>query len=92
MKSTTITVDVAKEALELAVSVRPGQASEQRHLSRTAFPRLYADRPAATVVFEACGTASEHARGDSMMPPHRRPGFGPLWTEDAAANRMRRRA
>jgi hypothetical protein len=36
-------------------------------------------------------TASEHAGGDSKMPPHRRRGLEPHWGEDAA-NRMRRRA
>ena len=35
MKSTTIAVDVAKEVLEVAVSVRPGQISEQKRLLGT---------------------------------------------------------
>src|SRR2546425_11916860 len=55
MKSTTIAVDVAKEVLEVAVSVRPGQISEQigllathpRHFARTylwqSFPNLRHD-------------------------------------------------
>jgi len=77
MESTTIAVDVAKEVLELAVSVRPGQVSEQRRLSRTAFARFFADRPAATILFEACGSAHYWGRRLQalghrvvLLPPH----------------------
>ena len=77
MESTTIAVDVAKEVLEVALSVRPGQVSQQQRLSRTAFPRFFADRPAATVLFEACGSAHYWGRRLQalghrvvLLPPH----------------------
>jgi transposase len=57
MKSTTIAIDVAKEVLEVAVSVRPGQVSEQRRLSRAAFMKSCTGQPPATVLLEACGSA-----------------------------------
>ena len=37
-------------------------------------------------------TASHHARGDSEMPPLRQQRPEPSWVDDAAADRMRRRA
>ncbi len=57
MQSTTIAVDVAKEVLEVAVSVRPGQVSEHQRLSRTAFLKFCAERQPATVLLETCGSA-----------------------------------
>ncbi len=57
MQSTTIAVDVAKEVLEVAVSVRAGQVSEHKRLSRTAFLKFCAERQPATVLLEACGSA-----------------------------------
>jgi transposase len=77
MESTTIAVDVAKEVFEVALSTRPGQVREQKRLSRTAFPRFFADRPAATVLFEACGSAHYWGRRLEalghrvvLLPPH----------------------
>jgi len=77
MKSTTIAVDVAKEVLEVAVSVRPGQVSEQRRLSRAAFVKFCTDQPPATVLLEACGSAHYWGRqlqslGHQvvLLPPH----------------------
>jgi len=77
MKSTTIAVDVAKEVLEVAVSVRPGQVSEQRRLSRAAFVKFCADQPPATVLLEACGSAHYWGRRLQtlghrvvLLPPH----------------------
>jgi hypothetical protein len=52
MESTTIAVDVAKEVLEVAVSVRPGQVSQQKRLSRTAFMKFCTDQPPATVLLK----------------------------------------
>jgi transposase len=77
MESTTIAVDVAKEVLEVAVSTRPGQVSQQKRLSRAAFPRFFADQPAATVVLEACGSSHYWGRRLQalghrvvLLPPH----------------------
>src|SRR5437870_5845936 len=77
MKSTTIAVDVAKEVLEVAVSVRPGQVSEQKRLSRAAFTKFCTDQPPATVLLEACSSAHYWGRrllsiGHQviLLPPH----------------------
>jgi len=77
MKSTTIAVDVAKEVLEVAVSVRPGQVSEQKRLSRAAFMKFCTDQPPATVLLEACGSAHYWGRRLQsighrvvLLPPH----------------------
>ena len=77
MKSTTIAVDVAKEVLEVAVSVQPGQVSQQKRLSRTAFMKFCADQPPATFLLEACGSAHYWGRRlqafghrVALLPPH----------------------
>src|SRR5438046_1490193 len=77
MKSTTIAVDVAKEILEVAVSVRPGQVSEQKRLTRTAFMKFCTDQPPATVLLEACGSSHYWGRRLQalghrvvLLPPH----------------------
>jgi len=77
MKSTTIAVDVAKEVLEVAVSVRPGQVREQHRLSRTAFMKFCTDQPPATFLLEACGSAHYWGRRLEtlghhvvLLPPH----------------------
>ena len=77
MKSTTIAVDVAKEVLEVAVSVRPGQVIQQKRLSRTAFMKFCTDQPPATVLLEACGSAHYWGRQLQslghrvvLLPPH----------------------
>ncbi len=77
MKSTTIAVDVAKEVLEVAVSVRPGQVSQQKRLSRAGFVKFCTDQPPATVLLEACGSAHYWARRLQsighrvvLLPPH----------------------
>ena len=77
MKSTTIAVDVAKEVLEVAVSVQPGQVSQQRRLTRAAFMKFCADQPPATVLLEACGSAHYWGRRLQalghrvvLLPPH----------------------
>jgi len=77
MESTTIAVDVAKEVLEVAVSIRPGQVSQQKRLSRTAFMKFCTDQPPATVLLEACGSAHYWARRLQtlghrvvLLPPH----------------------
>jgi transposase len=77
MKSTTIAVDVAKEVLEVAVSVRPGQVSQQKRLSRAGFLRFCTDQPPSTLLLEACGSAHYWGRQLQslghrvvLLPPH----------------------
>src|SRR2546427_2162632 len=77
MKSTTIAVDVAKEVLEVAVSVRPGQVIQQKRLPRTAFMKFCTDQPPATVLLEACVPAPSWGRRLHslatrfvLLPPH----------------------
>ena len=78
MKHTTIAVDLAKSVFEIAVSDRPGRVSEQHRLSRGAFLRFFVQRPRATVLMEACGSAHHWAREIrklghevQLLPPHR---------------------
>ncbi len=77
MQSTTIAVDVAKEVLEVAVSVHPGQVREQRRLSRTAFMKFCTDQLPATFLLEACGSSHYWGRRLQalghrvlLLPPH----------------------
>jgi transposase len=77
MKSTTIAVDVAKEVLEVAVSVRPGQVSQQKRLSRAGFLKFCTNQPPSTVLLEACGSAHYWGRQLQslghrvvLLPPH----------------------
>jgi transposase len=62
MNGTTIAVDVAKLVFEVAISEAPGQVQERHRLSRERFHRFLAERPPATVVLEACGSAHHWAR------------------------------
>ena len=61
-KATTIAVDVAQAVLEVAVSHRPGQVASRHRLQRGEVLPFFAQRPAATVLLEACGSASFWAR------------------------------
>ena len=77
MNSTTIAIDVAKSVFEVAVSEQPGQVRERQRLSRERFRRFLAERPAATVLMEACGSAhhwARHAQAHGhravLVPPH----------------------
>ena len=54
---TTIAVDLAKSVFEVAVSHEPGRVSQQRRLTRSQMAGFFANRPPATVLMEACGTA-----------------------------------
>lgn len=60
--SMTITVDLAKTVFELAVADGDWRIIERHRLSRSQFQRFFANREAATVVMEACGTAHFWAR------------------------------
>lgn len=62
MKHTTIAVDVAKSVFEIALSEQPGRVAERHRRSRDAFLRFIVQRPPATVLMEACGSAHHWAR------------------------------
>jgi transposase len=77
MEHTTIAVDLAKNVFELAVSDRPGRVRERHRLPRAQFLRFFAQRDAATVLLEACGSAHYWGRelqgmGHQvvLLPPH----------------------
>jgi transposase len=54
---TTIAVDLAKSVFEVAVSKEPGRVCQRRRLTRGQMTAFFVNRPAATVLMEACGTA-----------------------------------
>jgi transposase len=62
MEHTTIAVDLAKSVFQVAVSHRAGHVDEERRLSRTRFLTYFAQRPPATILLEACGSAHHWAR------------------------------
>jgi transposase len=77
VKDTLIAVDLAKDTFEIAVSHRPGKVDEGRRLRRPKFLAFFAQRPKATVIMEACGTAHYWARKIQglghdviLLPPH----------------------
>ena len=77
MEHTTIGVDLAKSVFQVAVSHQPGRVDEERRLTREHFLAFFAQCPAATVVFEACGSAHYWARQIQplghdvrLLPPH----------------------
>ena len=81
MESTVIAVDLAKSVFEIGVSHQPGKVAERHRVSRSRFLRFFAERTPATVVMEACGSASYWARrlrelghAPVLLPPqHVRP-------------------
>ena len=62
MEHTTIAVDLAKSVFQVAVSHRAGHVDEERRLSRSRFLTYFAQRPPATILLEACGSAHHWAR------------------------------
>ena len=69
-KATTIAVDVAQSVLEIAVSPRPGLVAARHRLHRSGVLAFFAQQPAATVVLEACGSASYWARELEKLGHH----------------------
>src|SRR5262245_36819353 len=74
---TLIAVDLAKSVFEIAVSTRPGKVAERRRVSREKFLTFFVDRPQATVIMEACGSAHHWGREIgrlghkvALLPPH----------------------
>jgi len=59
---TTIAVDLAKSVFEVAVSKEPGRVCERKRLTRSQMACFFANRPAATVLLEACGSAHHWGR------------------------------
>lgn len=59
---TLIAVDVAKSVFEIVVSQQPGKVSKRARLPRTKFLTFFVQRPAATVIMEACGSAHHWGR------------------------------
>jgi transposase len=59
---TTIAVDLSKSVFEVAVSVKPGRVAQRERLLRSQMTRFFSQRPAATVLFEACGSSHHWAR------------------------------
>jgi transposase len=60
---TLIAVDLAKAVFEIAVSLSPGKVHEQHgRVPREKVLAFFANRPPATVVMEACGSAHFWAR------------------------------
>lgn len=55
--SMTIAVDLAKSVFEVAIADEHWRITERHRLSRSQFQRFFHNRPPATVVMEACGTA-----------------------------------
>ena len=77
MQHTTIAVDLAKSVFQVAVSHHTGRVDEEHRLTRARFLRFFAQRSAATVLLEACGSAHHWARtleqlGHTvqLLPPH----------------------
>lgn len=77
MQHTTIAVDVAKSVFQIAISHHPGRVDEEHRLSRARFLRFFANRPASTVLLEACGSAHHWGRALEqlghtvrLLPPH----------------------
>jgi transposase len=69
-KATTIAVDVAQAVLEVAVSHRPGQVASRHRLRRSEVLSYFAQQPEATVLLEACGSASFWAREIEKLGHH----------------------
>jgi len=76
-KHTTIAVDLSKTVFEIAVSNFPGRVCERKRLSRAQLVPFLANRPGATVLLEACGSAHHWARQIEplghrvlLLPPH----------------------
>lgn len=76
-KHTTIAVDLAKNVFEIAVSEQPGRVAERKRLSRHRLLPFFTNRPMATVLMEACGSAHHWARQIEslghrvvLLPPH----------------------
>jgi transposase len=62
MNATTVAVDLAKNAFELAAADRNWKLTEKARLTRAQFARWFDNRSVQLVVMEACGSAHHWAR------------------------------
>jgi transposase len=62
MNATTVAVDLAKNAFEIAVAEQSGRVVEKARLTRSQFARWFDNRAVRLVVMEACGSAHHWAR------------------------------
>ena len=62
MESRIISVDLAKDVFEVAISNGQHRICERQRLSRRAFAQFIAEQPPALFLSEACGTAHYWAR------------------------------
>ncbi len=62
MNATTVAVDLAKNAFELAAADRSWKVTEKARLTRAQFARWFDNRTVELVVMEACGSAHHWAR------------------------------
>lgn len=62
MDATTVAVDLAKSVFQVAEAGPDGRLLASHRLTRTQFERFFANRAAAQVVMEACGSAHHWAR------------------------------
>ncbi len=62
LHTTRSAVDLAKSVFEIVVSDQPGKVVERHRLPRATFLEFFVNRPTATVVMEACGSAHFWAR------------------------------
>jgi len=71
--NTLIAVDLAKSVFEIAVSRRAGKVAERHRLSWEKFLAFFVDRPQATVIMEACGSAhywGRESNGSATRSPN----------------------
>ena len=66
---TLVSVDVAKNVLEVAVSYAAGRVSQRKRLSRNQFLKFYVQQQATTFLLEAC--SSSHYWGRRLRVPER---------------------
>jgi len=84
---TTIAVDLAKSVFEIAVSKEPGRVCQRKRLTRGQMAAFFANRPPATVLMEACGTAHYWGRllrgwGHRVLLLPANPAYEPIEADD----------
>ena len=62
MKSTILSVDLAKDVFEVAIANAHGKVLKRRRLTRTKFQELLATSELSLVLMEACGSSHHWSR------------------------------
>ncbi|HYD78554.1 MAG TPA: hypothetical protein VEC06_02000 [Paucimonas sp.] len=62
MHTTTVAVDLAESAFQLAVADAASRVIEQHRLTRSQFERWFINRNVSLVIMEVCGSAHHWAR------------------------------